>query len=238
MRATFAIASREWASYLRTPGGWIVASFFLLLTGIAVSYSTIGPGQPATLRGFFSASHFVLLLVGPAIAMKLLADEFRTGSIETLMSSPVSDWQTIIGKYLGAVAFLVTLFLPTLSYVAILELVADPDYGPILAGYLGLLLMGMLYIGVGLFASTLTQSAVVALLGTLFFLMLVEFVATSGAEFVGAPLDRVLYALSTRLRIEDFAKGVIDIAHIVFFVVASFWFVMLSAVALESRRWR
>ena len=103
-------------------------------------------------------------MVAPAIAMRLMSEEFRAGTIEPLMAAPISDWAIVIGKYLGGVAFLLTLLAPTLLYVALLEWLSDPDYGPILAGYLGLTLLGMLYIAVGLLVSSLTRSTVVALL--------------------------------------------------------------------------
>ena len=238
MNQTRIIALREWAAMLRTPTGWIVTALYLLLSGIAVAVSTVEPGTPASLREFFGASHLILLVVAPAIAMRLMSEEFRAGTIEPLMAAPVSDWSIVTGKYLGGVAFLITMLAPTLAYVALLEWLADPDYGPILAGYLGLILLGMLYIAVGLLISSLTRSTVVALLGTLFTLMVLELAAGPGSQYVGEPLDRFLRAISVRSRLADFAKGVIDTAHIVFFVLVSAWFVCLAAVATESRRWR
>ena len=238
MRAISAIAGREWASMLRTPSGWIVIALYLLLSGIAVAVSTVEPGVPASLRQFFGASHLIMLVVAPAIAMRLMSEEFRAGTIEPLMAAPISDWAIVIGKYLGGVAFLLTLLAPTLLYVALLEWLSDPDYGPILAGYLGLTLLGMLYIAVGLLVSSLTRSTVVALLGTLFALMVIELAAGQGSQHVGQPYARILEALSVRTRLADFAKGVIDTAHIAFFLLTTGWFVCLAAVATESRRWR
>lgn len=234
----FAIAHREWSSFFRTPIGWIVMALFLMLAGVAVSLGAIEPGGPATLRPFFAVSNLIMIVVAPAISMRLYADEIRSGTLEPLMASPVSDWAAVIGKYLGAVAFLITLLAPTLVYVALLEILSSPDYGPIAAGYLGLILMGMLYLAVGLLASALTESQLVALLATLFVLMIVEFAATQGAAYIGPPWDRSLYAFSVRIRMADFAKGVIDTAHIVFFLAASFWFLVCSVVAVEFRRWR
>ncbi len=231
------IAIREWAAMLRTPSGWIVIALYLLLSGIAVAVS-IQPGLPASLRQFFGASHLILLVVAPAIAMRLMSEEFRAGTIEPLMAAPISDWSIILGKYLGGVLFLLTLLAPTLVYVALLEWLSAPDYGPILAGYLGLTLLGMLYIAVGLLISSLTRSTVVALLGTLFALMLIELAAGQGSAHVADPYDRILMALSVRTRLADFAKGVIDTAHIAFFLLTSAWFICLATVATETRRWR
>lgn len=233
-----AIASRELASYFRSSIGWIVMALFLTLSGIWVGFSTLRPGEPATLRTFFGVSQWLLLIVAPAISMRLVAEERRAGTLEPLMTAPISDWAIVIGKYAAALGFLVCLLAPTLLYVGLLEAVADPDYGPIAAGYLALLLVGALYLSFGLLASALTDSQVVALLVTFFFFVLWEVVATEGGRLLGAPLDQPLFALSILLRIADMAKGVIDTAHVVFFVSASALFLTLAVIAVESRRWR
>jgi ABC-2 type transport system permease protein len=170
--------------------------------------------------------------------MRLLAEETRSGTIEPLMTSPASDWAIAFGKFAGALAFLAILIAPTLVYVLILALIADPDPGPILAGYLGLLCLGALYLGVGLLASALTRNQVVAFLATLFFFLLLWFATTQGAAALGHPWDKPLYALSISYRLADFAKGVISTEHVAFFIAATVWFVALAAMALESRRWR
>ncbi len=232
------IAAREWASFFRTSAGWIVLALYLVLSGFWFAFATLVPGDPATLRAFFGVSQWILLIIAPAIAMRLLAEERRSGTFESLMTAPVSDWAVIFGKYAGAVAFLVTLFLPTLIYVGLLELVADPDYGPVLAGYLGLLLVGMLYIAAGTLFSALTESQVVALLATIFFFVGIEIASTQGARLLGPPWDRPLLSMSVLVRVGDLAKGVIDTGHIVWFLTSTLWFLVLAVAALESRRWR
>ena len=237
MTALTSIALREWGAYFRTSIGWVVVALFMLLCGIWVSISTIRPGEPATLRVFFTMSQAMLLMVAPAISMKLVSEELRTGTIEPLMTSPVSDWHIMVGKFLGALLFLLSMFAPTLVYVVVLEFIADPDYGPILSGYLGLFLLGMLYLSVGLLMSSITENQIVSFLGTLFFFLLLWFVTSQGAAYIGPPLDERLYAMSPYTRIDDFAKGVIDTGHVVFFLAASVWFVAASVVAIEFRRW-
>lgn len=238
MRPLLTIALRELASYFRASIGWVVVAAFVLIAGLTIAFTTIRPGEPATMRDFFALSHWLLLMVAPAISMRLLSEEFRSGTIEPLMTSPLSDWQTAIGKYLGGLMFLIVMLLPTLAHVAVLEWVADPDYGPIAAGYLGLLMVGMLYLAVGLFMSSLTANQIVAYLGTLFFFLILFFAASQGARLVGPPWDAYLMAAAPGPRIEDFARGVIDTRHAVFFVSISAWFVVGAVVSLESRRWR
>lgn len=235
---TLFIAGREWASYFRTGAGWIVIALYLLMSGLWFSMSTLHPGEPATLRTFFGVSQWILLILAPALSMRLLAEEKRTGSLESLITAPVTDWEIVIGKYLGAMAFLVTMLGPSLIYIGLLEAVADPDYGPVAAGYLGLILVGMLYIAAGTLFSALTENQVVALLVTIFFFLLLELVAMQGGRALGPPMDAFLFELSVLLRIADLSKGVIDSAHIAVFGAASVWFLVLAVVALESRRWR
>ncbi|MBX3353118.1 MAG: ABC transporter permease subunit [Phycisphaeraceae bacterium] len=238
MRGVLAIASREFAGFFRQPMGWVVIALYLALSGAVFALGSLQPGSPATLRGFFAVSTWLLLFVAPAASMRLLADEQRVGTLEPLMTSPVSDWAIVVGKYLGAAGFLLAMLAPTLVYVGVLEVFADPDYGPIGAGYLGLVLVGALYLSVGLLFSTLTDSQIVAFLASLFFFLLLRIATLQGAAYLGDPWAQYLYPLSIDMRMGDFAKGVIDTSHVVFFLVASAWFLVLSGAMLTLRRWR
>lgn len=238
MRATLAIASRELASCFRTSIGWVVLALYLLLSGLWFALQTLQPGEPASMRALLDFSQWLLLMVAPAISMRLFAEELRTGTIDPLMSTPASDWAIVIGKYLGGVGFLVVMLGATLIHVGVLELVANPDYGPILAGYSGLLLVGGLYLAVGTLFSSLTKNQVVAFLATLFFFLVLFFASGPLAQQVGTPWNQILFALSIPLRQADFAKGVLETRHVVFFVAWICVFIAGAVAALESRRWR
>lgn len=238
MRGTLAIASREFASFFRQPMGWVVIALYLALSGTVFAGTGLVPGEAASMSGFFNLSTWLLMFVAPAASMRLFADERRTGTDEPLMTSPVSDFGVVLGKYLGAAGFLLAMIAPTLVYPAVLEVFADPDYGPIAAGYLGLLLLGALYLAVGVVFSAVTDSQVVAFLGTLFFFLLLRLGVWVGAPAVGEPWASYLYRASFDLRAADFARGVIDTAHIVFFFAASGWFLALAGLIIFSRRWR
>jgi ABC-2 type transport system permease protein len=233
------IALREFRSFFRVPVGWVAMAFYLFLAGIIFAERILVPGEPATLRYFFAVSGFLLLPVVPAISMRLLSEEFRAGTIEPLMTSPVSDLSIVLGKYLGAAMFLGALLAPTTLYAAALFFVSDPqpDPGPILAGYLSLILLGLLYLAVGTLASALTANQTLAFIGTLLFLLLLLLV-TSDVIRAPAPLDRLVASVAIGPRLTDFARGVIDTGHIVFFLSASAWFLVLAFLALETRRWR
>ncbi len=239
MRAALSIAAREWAALFRLPIGWVVTALYLAIAGLVFGLVVLEPGGPASLRAFFSVSGWLLLPVVPAVSMRLISEELRTGTIEPLLTAPVSDWSVALGKYLGGVGFLLTMLAPTLVYVLVLYATAEPapDPGPIVAGYLTLALTGMLYLAAGLFFSTLTSSQTLAYLGTMFLLLLL-LLAPAGAEWAPERLRPALYALALGLRIGDMAKGVIDLAHAVFFLSGAAFFVVLSALSIESRRWR
>lgn len=239
MGATLTVAWREYASFFRSSIGWLVIALYLFLSGLWFAYDSITPGQPASMRALFSVSQWLLLIVAPAISMRLLSEELRSGTIEPLMTAPISDWHIVIGKYLAALAFLITMLLPTLVHAGVIELLASPDYGPIVAGYLGLVLVGACYLAVGLFFSSLTRNQIVAFLSTLFFFMVLVFISSPNvAALVDEPFRSLLFGLSINLRIADFAKGVFDTSHAAFFLAFVVLFVVLSVVGVESRRWR
>lgn len=236
LAATGAIARRELASYFRVPLGWVVIALFALLSGVLFAI-TIAPGAPASLRSFFNLATWTMLFIAPAVSMRLISEEARAGTLETLATSPVASVAVVMGKYLGACGFLLAMLVPTLAYVAALEVFADPDYGPILTGYLALIFSGMIYLAVGLLASTLSTSQTSAFLGALFTLLLLRLGAAQGGR-LPEPWSEIAFALSLDLRTDDLAKGVVDLGGVTFFLAGSVWFLSLAAVALEARRWR
>ncbi len=240
MRVVRVIALREFASLFRLPVGWVVIALYLLLTGLVFATMVLRPGEPASLRTFFGWANWLLLPIAPAVSMRLFSEEFRSGTAETLMTAPVTDAAAVLGKFLGGILFLAAMIAPTLIYVAILLRVSSPapDPGPMLAGYLSLILVASLYLSIGLFASALTSNQTLAFIGTLLGLVIVLLVTT--LTWSGAPpwMQSLLASISIMVRVADFAKGVIDTGNVVFFVVAVAWFLVLTYVAVGSRRWR
>jgi len=239
MTALWAIAIREFRSFFRIPVGWVAIALYLFLAGLIFAERILIPGEPSSLRYFFGISGFLLLPVVPAISMRLFSEEYKAGTIEPLMTSPVGDASIVLGKFLGAALFLGAMLLPTLLYPVILHVISDPkpDVGPVLAGYLSLALLGLLYLAVGTLASALTANQTLAFLGTFLFLLLYTLVTS---DAVGLPPDIARWAgqVSLSPKLGDFAKGVIDTAHVVFFVTASLWFLALAYIAVQTRRWR
>lgn len=240
MSAVLTIARRELASLFRTSVGWIVLALFLFLTGAVFVFGAVSPGAPATLRPVFGTTTLMLVLVAPAISMRLFSEEFRTGSFELLASSPVSSAQIVAGKYLGALAFLVVMLLPTLLHAGALTLISEPtpDPGPIAAGYLSLALFGCLCLALGTLASALTESQTLAFLGTMLTLVCWMLLTNVAPQHAPAWLAPRLAASSFSIRIEDFARGTIDTRHAVFFLSISAGLLVAAGTALEARRWR
>lgn len=238
MRSLIAVASREYASFFRIPLGWVVVAIFVCLSSIFFVGKAVVPGAPATMRDFFGVWWGLLLFLAPAVSMRLFSEEIRTGTIESALSAPVPESSLVFGKYFAAVGFLITMLAPTLAYVGVLEWLSRPDYGPIASGYLGLLLLGMLYLAVGALASSLTSSQTLAFLGTLFALLLLDLLPVRIAPLVSERVGTILLAMSPSVRAGDFYRGLIDTSHVVFFLAAAVWFLTIAAVALQSRRWR
>lgn len=234
-----AIAGRELSSYFRQPAGWIVIALMMFLMGVVFALVVLVPGRPASMRAFFEASGWLLLPVAPAVSMRLFAEELRSGTIEHLCTSPLSIPALVVGKYAGAVLFLVAMLGPTLVLPVILWLLSDPrpDIGPVLAGYLCLLLLGMLYIALGTLASVGTSNATLAFLITLFAILGLLLVGgASQASWMPAWARDACEGLSTRWRVADFAKGVIDTTHVVYFVTLSALLLLVSGAVLHLRR--
>lgn len=241
MKRARAIAARELASYFRTPAGWIIVALYLFLAGLFFMLWTLVPGKPATMRDLFMLSGWLLLPVAPAITMRLIADELRTGTMEGLLTSPVGAASIVAGKFMGACAFLAIMSLPTLVHVGVLFAHATPmpDTGPILAGYLCLALLAGLYLSIGVAASSVTGNATLAFMLTFFTILgLLLAPALTGSRLLPGWGAGIIDAIAFAPRIGDFARGVVGLGNIVYFLSISGVFLLLAIAIVELRRWR
>jgi ABC-2 type transport system permease protein len=238
MTRSITIARRELASYFHSPIAY-VALFAFLLAGGGLFWGDFQPGHPAAMRTLFEWMVWLLVIIVPLLCMGLLAQEWASGTIETMMTAPVDETEVVLGKFFGSFGFFIVLLIPTLLYVVMLRLYGHPEAGPILSGYLGMLLVGALFIAVGLFCSSLTRSQVVAAVATaaiLFLITIVPWWAGSKAslnDFWRTIVDQGVFAHYT-----DFSKGVIDTGNLVFFIIVTSVFLFLTVKVLESRRWK
>src|SRR5271163_303401 len=177
MKRATTIARRELTSYFYSPVAY-VAMFVFLLACSFTFWDDFQPGEIAGMRNLFNWMVWLLVYIVPLLSMGLLAQEWATGTIESLMTAPVAETDVVMGKFLGSFAFFLVMLAPTLLYVAVLAIYATPrmDFGPIRSGYLGIILVGGLFISIGLFCSSLTRSQIVAAVATAALLFLITIV--------------------------------------------------------------
>jgi len=236
MRNVLAIARREILAYFTSPIAYVVLAAFLGVIGyffpLILFYS-----QQATLEYLLSDMAFVLLLITPLLTMRLLAEEQRLGTIELLLTSPVRDWELVAGKFLASLAFLVVLLVLSAYTSLILFQVGNPDPGPILTGYLGIFLLGGSLLAIGLLLSSLTQNQIVAAVLSLVIMMLLWLLsALAGA--LEPPVSDVLTAMAIFEHFSDFAKGIISLKDVVFYLSLMALALFLTTRSVETRRWR
>ena len=237
MRTAQAIAWKEIQVYFSSPTAYIVGLMFLVLSGFFFARDLGNPFPEASLSSFFDGATIILVLLAPTLTMRLMAEEQKLGTIELLLTSPVRDWEVVVGKYVASLAFLLATLAMTSYYTILLFVFANPDPGPIYSGYLGLALYGGAALSVGLLCSTLTSNQIVAAVVAMGILLALFFADLASAN-IGGTASTVIGELSIRSHFDDFDRGVIDSKHIVYYLSVIAFFLFLSIRALESRRWR
>jgi ABC-2 type transport system permease protein len=247
------IAQKELKSYFASPIAYIVIGFFALVFGwfyyVAVSYflqASLQMGMPGAgqvnintmaIRPLLQNVAVVALFMLPLITMRTYAEEKRSGTIELLLTSPLTDTQIVLGKFLGAVALYGLMLLVTWIHVGILFIYGNPEWKPIVTGYLGLLLMGSSFLSIGLLISSLTKNQIVAGMVT-FAVLLLLWTLNWMSESAGPTMQKVLSALSITERFDDFSKGVVSVSHLVYYVSFISFGLFLTAKSVDSERWR
>ena len=239
MRNTLAIMQRELLSLFCSPIAYIVLAGFLLITGVLVWVTeSFEPGKPATLRQIFTYTPFVLTVIIPALSMRAISEEYRTGTIETLTTAPVSEVQFVIGKYLAVLGFYLLMVAGTVIYLVMMQMFGNPDWGASMSAYIGLVLLGMLFASVGLFASSLTNNQIVAwIVGAVPLLLLtaLSYWLVTNTEGWARTISQQVNFMG---RFEQFARGSVGVDGVVFFLGSTAFFLFLAIKVVESRRWR
>lgn len=244
MRNIFAVGRKELRSYFASPIAYIVATVFLVISGLIFFLTTIASGQ-ATLTGLLGTIGIILLFLSPILTMRLFAEEQSTGTIELLLTAPVRDWEVVIGKYLAALGLLLVMLLLTAYYPILLFVYGSPDLGPLLSGYLVVVLVGGSFLSVGLLTSTLTKNQIVAAVVAIGILMVFWFI--SGAASFAPPITIGDFTLATDVIVRYLAlsehtgamtRGLIELRDIVYYLSFIALFLFLSIRSIETRRWR
>ena len=234
---TFNIAWKETKSYFGTPAAYVVGAMFLALTGVFFVSEITAPFAEADVRGIVDWASFFIIFLAPLLTMRLLAEEQKLGTLELLLTSPVRDWEVVIGKYLASLLILAAILAATLYYVLLLYAFGSPDTGPILSGYFGLLLYGAAALAIGLLGSSLSGNQIVAAVVGIAILLMLSYVDRIG-ELVEGVVRQIVEGMSMNSHIVDFTRGVIDLSSVVYFLSLTAVFVFLAIRSLETRRWR
>ena len=237
MRTVQAIAWKEIQIYFSSPIAYIVGMMFLALGSFFFVRELSADFPVATMSGFFQGATIVLILLSPALTMRLLAEEQKLGTIELLLTSPVRDWEVVAGKYLASLIFLLATLALTMYFVLMLVIFADPDPGPIWSGYLGLALYGAASLSIGILTSTLTSNQIVAAVVAMG-ILLVLYLADFAAGNLGGLASTIVGEVGLLSHFVDFERGVIDTKNIAYYLLMTAFFLFLTIRALESRRWR
>jgi len=235
MRSVLTIAGRQFRSYFNGPVAYIVICIILLTLGFFF-WKTFFLFGRASVREMFRWLGLILVFSLPALTMGLLAEEKRTGTIELLITMPVTEAQVIVGKFLGVLGLYAVLLALTFSYPLSVSTLGDLDWGPVWSGYLGLLLQGSAVLAIGLMASSWTSNQLIALFVALtlsvFFWVLDKFLALLPTNAASA-----LQWLSFDYHFQSMARGVIDLRDVLFFASVVVFALAVAFRALEARRW-
>jgi ABC-2 type transport system permease protein len=233
MRNVIPIARRELKVYFNSPIAYIVVGVFLLISGY-LYFSTVFLAGASTLRSFFSITPLLLVIFAPAITMRLVAEELRSGTLELLTTMPVRDYEVVFGKFLAAVGVMASALAMTLAYAVTIAAIGDLDLGPVVGGYLGLLLVAAALAAVGLATSIWTRNQIVAFILALL-LCLALWLADKVTLFVPETIGRVLEYLSVDFHFQNIARGVVDSRDILYYLSVCAVALFVAVRSLERR---
>ena len=249
-----AIAGKELRSLFGSPVAWVLMGLFAFLFGwfynVYLDYfmqssmqSQFGGGpqtanvNASIIRPLLSNTSVLVLFLLPMVTMRTYSEEKRSGTIELLLTSPITDAEIVLGKFLGAVGLYGGLLAVTMAYMAVLFAFGRPDWRPLLSGYVGLLLMGSCFLSMGLFISSTTKNQMVAGSAT-FVVALFFWIINWFSNSVGPTLSAILSYLSITEHMDDFSKGIIDTKHVIFYVSFIAFGLFLTLKSTDAERWR
>jgi ABC-2 type transport system permease protein len=255
LRNITVIAAKELRGYFTSPMAWtmmglfalIFAVFYVLYVNSFVEESLRSMGgqfgpQPVNvnmrlIRPLLSNASVIVLFLLPMVTMRTYSEEKRSGTIELLLTSPLKDFEIVMGKFLGAIVLYAALLAVTMVYVGALFYYGDPEPLPVLSGYIGLFLLGGCFVSMGLFISSTTKNQVVAGTATFVFSLLFWIIGWA-SDMAWAWLQPILQFLSITWHFEDFSKGVIDTKHVIYYLSFITFWLFLTLKSVDSERWR
>ncbi len=238
MRNVWTIAKRELGSYFVSPIAYAIGAAFLVMSGLFFVLPLFFGTRDASLRNWMSTIIVLLLFIAPMFTMRLLAEEKQSGTIELLLTSPLRDWELVVGKFLAALGLWLALLAVTLVYVVILKIFGDPDFIPIITGYVALILIGAAMLAVGLLSSALAPNQIVAVV-VAFAILLVLWIAGALQNVFGASsaIGSIFAYLAINGHTDDLMKGVVDSRDIIYYLSVVVGCLFISTRLIEARRW-
>jgi ABC-2 type transport system permease protein len=253
VRNILTIGGKELRGYFASPIAWVMMGLFAIVFGwffnVYLSFfmqdamrSQFG-APPAMnvnerlIRPLLQNASVLVLFLLPMVTMRTYSEEKRSGTIELLLTSPVTDVEIILGKFLGSVGLFAALLGVTLLYVGVLFGLGEPEWRPVFSGYLGLLLLGSCFLSAGLFISSTTKNQMVAGAAT-FVIALMFWIINWFSDSAGPTIGPILNYLSITQHFDDFSKGVIDTKHVVFYLSFIAFGLFLTLKSVDSERWR
>ena len=252
MRNILAIADKELRSYFSSPIAYIIIGFFLLPFGVffylylasfvkqSMQQAQFGGAMNINqnvIRYVLQNASVIILFIMPMITMRTYSEEKRSGTIELLLTSPVTDVEIILGKFFGALGLYLALLAVTLPHMGILFLYGNPEWRPVAAGYLGLVLMGGTFVSLGLLISSTTSNQIVAGIVT-FVVFLLLWIIGWFADTAGPTIGPITSWLSITEHFDDFSKGIIDTKHVLYYLSLITFGLFLTAKSVDTERWR
>lgn len=232
-----AIMKKELQSYFYSPIAYIVFASFLLIVGY-LFWVVLVTSKLASLEPLFYNASFVLLLASPVLTMRLISEERKSKTMELLLTSPISPFEIVTGKFLACLILYLALIVLTMQYPILLSRYSNAfDMGPVYSGYLGMVLLSSAFISLGLFASSLSENQIISAMISFGGLMLFWIFGWARHAFDNA-FGHMLGNLSIFDRYSDFLRGIVDSGNVIFFVVFTFIWLFLATRVLESERWR
>lgn len=242
-----AIFKRELRAYFKTPVGYIFLSAFIFFASLMFVFINMNM-QSTSMSGFFSNISLVFVFVIPVLTMRLFSEERKSKTDQLLLTAPIRVSDIVLGKFLAAAAVLLIAVGSTLLYLPIMDAYGSPAFAESLIGYLGLFLMGLFFVSLGMFMSSITESQVIAAVSTLAIIFFLWFLGNLSLQFsemltgtwnwLGETLDWVMDFISINRRFYDFTLGTLNLVPVFYFLSLTALFVFLTIRVVERRRWK
>lgn len=236
MTKTLTIWKKEVLGHATSPRAYVMVALLIFIASVFFGLGNLMEGRDSSMRGITGVLTFLLMAITPILTMRVLAEENSRGTLELLLTSPVREVEIVLGKFLGVLTLYLALFAVTLVFPAVLLRIANPQLGMMGAQYLGMILCSMAFISVGVFASSITESQVIAAVVS-YLLLLFLWISAFFAEAVPASIGPVVKAVGLLPHLGNFEKGIIDAVDVFYYLAFTAVFLFLAVRAIEARRW-